>query len=181
MWDSWGREAFAGIKYLGIDLVAELSEKVNLKYGSLNRRFKVLDMSQTPLPDADLLISKDVLQHLTNTDICNLISQFSKYESIIICNDIYIRGSALFEMKEFLQLKKRIKLLLALHNPFFLYKRKNNKKITAGQFRGINLEKKPFSKILENFQIKVLADYDGPLRPGIKKRVYLLERRNKLA
>ena len=74
-----------------------------------------------------------------------------------------------------MQLRKRVKLLLTLSNPFFLHRRKNNKKITAGQFRGINLEKEPFSKILDNFQIKVLADYDGPFRPGIKKRVYLLQ------
>ena len=103
-----------------------------------------------------------------------MISSFSKYKSIIICNDVYIRGSVLFEIKEFMQLRNRVKLLLILSNPFFLHRRKNNKKITAGQFRGIDLEKKPFSRILENFQIKVLADYDGPFRPGIKKRVYLL-------
>jgi hypothetical protein len=180
MWDSWGSAAFVGVEYLGIDLVEELSEKVNLKYGSSNRKYKVLDISQTSLPYADLLISKDVLQHLTNADVYKLISSFSNFESIIICNDIYIRGSALFEIKEFIQFKKRIKLLLTLHNPFYLNRRKNNRKIIAGQFRGINLEKKPFLKILENFQIEVLADYDGPFRPGIKKRIYLLQSRNKL-
>jgi len=174
MWDSWGGEAFSGIKYLGIDLVEELVEKTNLKYGKLNREFKFLDINYTSLPSADLLICKDVLQHLPTLDIYKLISSFSKYKSIIICNDIYIRGSVLFEIKEFMQLRKRVKLLLNLSNPFFLHIRKNNKKITAGQFRGIDLEKKLFSRILENFQIKVLADYDGPFRPGIKKRVYLL-------
>jgi hypothetical protein len=174
MWDSWGGEAFSGIKYLGIDLVEELVEKTNLKYGKLNREFKFLDINYTSLPSADFLICKDVLQHLPTLDIYKLISSFSKYKSIIICNDIYIRGSVLFEIKEFMQLRKRVKLLLILSNPFFLHIRKNNKKITAGQFRGIDLEKKLFSRILENFQIKVLADYDGPFRPGIKKRVYLL-------
>jgi hypothetical protein len=175
MWDSWGGEPFSGVEYLGIDLVEELSEKTNIKHGRLNRKFKFLDISHTSLPSADLLICKDVLQHLPTSDIYKLISSFSNYKSIIICNDIYIRGSVLFEIKEFIQLRKRLKLLLTLSNPFFLHRRKNNKKITAGQFRGINLEKKPFSKILDNFQIKVLADYDGPFRPGIKKRVYLLQ------
>ena len=177
MWDSWGSEAFSGIEYLGIDLVEELSEKTAIKYGSLNRKFRFLDMSYTSLPSADLLICKDVLQHLPTLDIFELISSFLNYKSIILCNDVYIRSSILFEIKEFTQLRKRVTLLLNGRNPFFLNVRKNNKKITAGQCRGINLEKKPFSTALKNFEIKVLADYDGPLRPGIKKRIYLLQLR----
>lgn len=176
MWESWGSEPFLGIEYLGIDIVKELSEKTNLKYGRLNRRFKFLDISYSALPSADLLICKDVLQHLPESDISKLISSFSNYKSIILCNDIYIHDSVLFEIKEFLQLRKRIKHILTLSNPFYLHSRKNNKKITAGQFTGINLEKQPFSKILKDFQIKVLADYDGPFRRGIKKRVYLLSK-----
>ena len=179
MWDSWVGEAFSGIEYLGIDLVEDLSEKTNIEYGMLNRKFKFLDIDYTALPSADLLICKDVLQHLPTLDIYKLSKSFSNFESVIICNDIYIRGSLLFEIKEFMQLRKRVKLLLSFNSPFFLHRRKNNKKITVGQFRGINLEKRPFSKMFENFQIKVLADYDGPFRPGIKKRVYLLKIRNK--
>jgi hypothetical protein len=175
IWDSWGREAFSGVEYLGIDLVEELSKRNNVKYGNLNRKFKLLDISKTPLPLADLLICKDVIQHLPTLDIYELISSFSNYKSIIICNDIYIRGSVLFEIKEFMQLRRRVKLLFNLSNPFFLHRRKNNREITAGQCRGIDLEKKLFRKILENFQIKVITDYDGPFRPGIKKRVYLLQ------
>ena len=177
MWDSWGSEAFSGIEYLGIDLVEELSEKIQIKYGSLNRKFRFLDISCTPLPSADLLICKDVLQHLPTLDIYKFISSLSNYKSIIVCNDIYTRGPILFEIKEFIQLRKRVTLLLNRRNPFFLHIRKNNKKITAGQCRGINLEKKPFSKALKNFEIKVLADYDGPFRTGIKKRIYLLQLR----
>ena len=130
------------------------------------------------MPHAQLLISKDVLQHLPILDIIMFVNQFSYYENIIICNDIYIRGSVLFELKEFIQLRKRISLLLNKKNPFFYSKRINNIEITAGQFRGIDFEKKPFSKLLENFQIKILTDYDGPFRPGIRKRIYLLSRKN---
>ena len=62
-------------------------------------------------------------------------------------------------------------------NPFFWNTRKNNIEIKAGQFRGIDLEKNPFSKFLSDFKLEVLADYDGPLRPGIKKRVYLITKK----
>jgi hypothetical protein len=176
IWKSWGDEAFLGSNYLGIDVAEGLSDTINLKHGNSNRRFKFLDISQTSLPSAQLLISKDVLQHLPILDVTNFINQFSNYENIIICNDIYIRGSIIFELKEFIQLRKRLLLLLNRKNPFFWRIRINNIEIAAGQFRGIDLEKKPFSKLLENFQIKKLADYDGPFRPGIKKRVYLLTR-----
>jgi hypothetical protein len=176
IWKSWGDEAFLGSDYLGIDVAEGLSDTINLKHGNSNRRFKFLDISQTSLPPAQLLISKDVLQHLPILDVTNFINQFLNYENIIICNDIYIRGSIIFELKEFIQLRKRLLLLLNRKNPFFWRIRINNIEIAAGQFRGIDLEKKPFSKLLENFQIKKLADYDGPFRPGIKKRVYLLTR-----
>ena len=92
MWKFWGDEAFSTVDYVGIDVVEKLSVLTELNYGNSNRKFKFLDISQTPLPHADLLISKDVMQHLPISDICKFIGSFSRYKSIIICNDIYIRG-----------------------------------------------------------------------------------------
>ena len=40
------------------------------------------------LPKADLLISKDVLQHLRNGDIVELSKQFPKYKHCLITNDV---------------------------------------------------------------------------------------------
>lgn len=176
IWKDCANEAFQDTSYLGIDVAEGLSEEVNAKYGNFNRKFMFLDISQaqTSLPPAQLLISKDVLQHLPLLDIYKFISQFYNYENVILCNDIYIRGSMLFELKEFMQIRKRVKLLIKCKNPFFPTRRKNNTEITAGEFRGIDLEKKPFSKLLEGFELKVLIDYDGPFRPGIKKRIYLI-------
>jgi hypothetical protein len=180
MWKSWGDEAFRTVDYVGIEVAEKLSELTHIKYGNSKRKFKFLDSNYTSLPSADLLICKDVLQHLPILDICKFLSSLSNYKSIVICNDIYVRGSILFELKTFIQLRNRLKFLKNRRNPFFLSRRKNNSEILAGEYRGIDLEKKPFKNILENFQIDILSDYDGPLRPGISKRVYLLTKINRV-
>jgi hypothetical protein len=179
MWKQWGGEPFLGVEYLGIDIAEDLSEKVMVKYGHPNRRFKYLDIKKTSLPKAQLLVSKDVLQHLPITDILLFFDFFPNFKYIIICNDIYVRGSLFFLLKELVQFRKRLNLLKNGQNPLFnKSRRRNNIDIKSGQFRGIDLEKKPFIQALSNYKIEVLLEYDGPFRPGIKKRIYLISHAN---
>ena len=55
--------------YIGGDIVPEIIEDNQQKYGSPNRRFEVVDLVASPLPDADLLLCRDVLVHLSYEDI----------------------------------------------------------------------------------------------------------------
>jgi hypothetical protein len=173
-WQMWQEYSFKDINYLGVDVAEGLSVEIQAKFGNDTRRFKQLDISQDPLPPGDLLLSKDVLQHLPSEEIVNFLNQIKSFKFAIVCNDIYLRGNLYFELKEFIQIRKRFDLIRKLKNPFFLNRRKNNRDIHAGEFRGINLTKKPFQQALKNYKVELIADYDGPIRPGIKKRVYLI-------
>ncbi len=79
--------------YLGVDIASDVIEAVRKKYQNGRITFRVGDITEE-LPAADLLISKDVLQHLSN----DLAQKFirnnlrkGKYKWVILTND---RGSA---------------------------------------------------------------------------------------
>lgn len=73
--------------YQGFDVVAHVIERNILKYSKSNVSFAILDATQQELPSADLLICKDVLQHLSNEDVEKIIKQFAKFKYCIITND----------------------------------------------------------------------------------------------
>jgi SAM-dependent methyltransferase len=79
--------------YVGVDIASDVIEAVRKKYENGRIKFQVGDITEE-LPAADLLISKDVLQHLSN----GLVQKFirnnlrkGKYKWAILTND---RGSA---------------------------------------------------------------------------------------
>lgn len=88
----WGfsREVdWGGASYLGVDIASDVIASVRRTYEKDNIRFRVGDITDD-LPPADLLISKDVLQHLSN----DLVHRFvrnnlarGKYKWVILTND----------------------------------------------------------------------------------------------
>ena len=80
----WG-----GASYLGVDIASDVIETVRKKHEKGNIRFRVGDITEE-LPAADLLISKDVLQHLPNALVHNFIRnnlRKGKYKWAILTND----------------------------------------------------------------------------------------------
>jgi SAM-dependent methyltransferase len=79
--------------YLGVDIASDVIDTVRKKYERSRIRFQVGDITEE-LPAADLLISKDVLQHLSNELVQKFIRNNlrpGKYKWVILTND---RGSA---------------------------------------------------------------------------------------
>jgi SAM-dependent methyltransferase len=77
-----------GINYIGYDAVLSVIEENKNKYGKSNISFIQGDILSIDLPPADLLICKDVLQHLTNEDVLTFIKQLPKFKYCLITNDI---------------------------------------------------------------------------------------------
>ena len=78
--------------YLGVDIASDVIEAVRKKHEKGKIKFVVGDITED-LPAADLLISKDVLQHLSNELILKFIKnnlRKDKYKWVILTND---RGS----------------------------------------------------------------------------------------
>jgi len=83
--------------YLGIDIASDVIASVRNKYEKGRVTFQVGDITDE-LPSADLLISKDVLQHLSNTLVQKFIRnnvRKGKYKWVILTND---RGSKNYDI-----------------------------------------------------------------------------------
>jgi SAM-dependent methyltransferase len=77
-----------GIQYLGIDVVESVIQENSREFSSENISFVKADGIDYTLPKADLLICKDVLQHLPFQDIQSIVKQFGQFKHCIIINDV---------------------------------------------------------------------------------------------
>lgn len=76
------------IEYTGIDVVKPVIEKNKILFETPSIHFIHADLTCTDLPTADLLICKDVLQHIPNEAITHFIKQLNKYRYCLITNDV---------------------------------------------------------------------------------------------
>ncbi len=71
-------------RYTGIDVVAPLIEENMRRHGSEKIRFLAKDITVDPLPDAELCLIREVLQHLSNAEIQAILSQVRKYPYVLV-------------------------------------------------------------------------------------------------
>jgi SAM-dependent methyltransferase len=79
---------WSGIHYIGYDVVKSIIEENCMKFSNENCKFIYGDITKINLPSADLLLCKDVLQHLPNKDIMRFLKQCSNFKHCLITNDV---------------------------------------------------------------------------------------------
>jgi SAM-dependent methyltransferase len=78
--------------YIGIDVVEKCAWQ-NLRYVTPKRAFLHCDWcDMAELPEADLALCKDVLQHWSHQDVCRGLARLSKYPFVLITNSIVCGG-----------------------------------------------------------------------------------------
>ena len=75
-------------KYIGIDVVDELIIHHQKTYGSDVVSFQCLNIINDELPDAELCMIRQVLQHLSNQQVAEILIKLRKYKYLIICDHI---------------------------------------------------------------------------------------------
>jgi hypothetical protein len=72
-----------GFNYIGGDIVGKLIEQNNKLYGNNYKQFMIIDLTLDALPDADLILVRDCLVHLSfdkaNSALSNLKKSGIKY------------------------------------------------------------------------------------------------------
>lgn len=170
-WAMWKDYKFEDLIYTGIDLAKGLSAQNTKILGSKNRKFLETSVLSS-LPDADLLICKDVLQHLSLLDIDIILAKLSKFQYIIICNDIYGSKSFLKKFRYHIQPKARLRRISNFNSPFYRsILPLNNSEIISGGYRGLDLEDPYFSLRFRDFSIVERIDFNAVHSNGIKKRI----------
>lgn len=74
----------SNVKYTGIDIVKPLIDKNNDLFGDEQINFECLNIIDDDLPDAELCLIRQVLQHLSNEQILKILQKIKKYKYVII-------------------------------------------------------------------------------------------------
>lgn len=70
--------------YAGCDVVPNLIEHLNKTYGNENVEFYCRNIVVDELPDGDLCLIRQVLQHLSNREIERILANVKKYKYLIV-------------------------------------------------------------------------------------------------
>jgi 2-polyprenyl-3-methyl-5-hydroxy-6-metoxy-1,4-benzoquinol methylase len=111
---TWMKEVSFTFRYLGIDIVPDVIEKNNALYRSEQRSFQAMDATRDALPQADAILCREVLFHLSFADIQRLMQNVRRSGAsyLIATNDNDLRYNADILSGDF--------RLLNLHkSPFF--------------------------------------------------------------
>lgn len=79
---NWIREVNLHVDiYYGADIVGELIKNNNSFYGSNNKKFLLLDITNASIPTVDLILCRDCLQHLSMNSVISVLSNFNASSS----------------------------------------------------------------------------------------------------
>ena len=70
--------------YIAVDIVDELIAFNKTKYQQENLQFLSLDITKDDLPKADCAVVRQVLQHLSNKEVKNVVEKLYNYKYIIV-------------------------------------------------------------------------------------------------
>ncbi|WP_282072910.1 class I SAM-dependent methyltransferase [Polaribacter atrinae] len=71
-------------KYIAVDIVSELIAYNKEHFKANNLDFECLDIATDHLPNADCIILRQVLQHLSNKEVQNVVQKLINYKYIIL-------------------------------------------------------------------------------------------------
>ncbi len=74
--------------YIGVDIVDRLIERNKALFKDEHLTFQCLDISEDDLPHADCILLRQVLQHLSNSEIQGILNKLINYKYIIITEHI---------------------------------------------------------------------------------------------
>lgn len=75
--------------YVGLDVVAELIAYNRSQFGNNRIEFRLADIIQDELPDGELCLIRQVLQHLSIAEISQVLKHCSKYKYLLVTEEIY--------------------------------------------------------------------------------------------
>ncbi len=80
-----GKEFVKNAKnYVAVDIVSNLIEHNKETFKADNLEFKCLDIATADLPSADCVLLRQVLQHLSNSEVKNIVEKLTSFKYIIL-------------------------------------------------------------------------------------------------
>jgi SAM-dependent methyltransferase len=79
------------VEYIGVDVVPELIEYHNQTSQNSRIHFQCADITKDPLPDADLCLVRQVLQHLSNGEAGDALANCRRFRRVLVSEDVPTR------------------------------------------------------------------------------------------
>jgi len=79
---------WSGVQYIGIDIVKRVVERNQRLFAGPSIVFIHGDALDLDLPEADLMVCKDMLQYLPNGEIIRLFKQLRKFKHCLFTNNV---------------------------------------------------------------------------------------------
>lgn len=87
-WTSTDLTDWSGVDYTGYDIVDSVIQADKAKFEKPNIHFITANVVTTDMKPADLLIVKHVLQHLSNAEVAQLLTQLPKYKHVLLVDSV---------------------------------------------------------------------------------------------
>jgi hypothetical protein len=143
--------------YRAYDVVPAVIEQNKREYQGLDVEFGCLDIVEQPLPPGDVVMLRQVLQHLSNAQIAKIVPKLSNYRYLIVTE--HLPGNADFRPN--------------LDMPMGQGVRVGRQKKGVAEDSGVVLTAPPFS--LPVASERVLCEVEDPFNPGTRIRTTLYE------
>ncbi|MGZ9021668.1 MAG: class I SAM-dependent methyltransferase, partial [Rhodoplanes sp.] len=86
----WMKEVQLDVEYIGADIVAEIVNSNQKRFGNGRRRFLRVDLVKDALPAADLVLCRDCLVHLSNTDVISAVKNIKASGSTYLATTTFV-------------------------------------------------------------------------------------------
>jgi hypothetical protein len=149
------RSAFGA--YRAFDVVPALIERNQARYADLDVAFGCIDIAEDPLPAGDVVMIRQVLQHLSNEQIAKVVPKLRRYRYAIISE--HLPAAAAFTPN--------------IDKPMSGGTRLDREQIGRGEGSGVVLTEPPFS--LPILAERTLCQIDDRLIPNAVIRTTLYE------
>jgi len=77
------------VTYVGVDIVPDLVAYNQSRFGGERVGFTCMNIIEDQLPDGELCLIRQVLQHLSNKQISRVLTNCAKYPYLIVTEDVY--------------------------------------------------------------------------------------------
>ena len=75
--------------YVGVDIVRELIDYNTAKFANEQITFECANVIEDPLPDGELCLIRQVLQHLSNQQISSVLTNCEKFPYLVVTEGVY--------------------------------------------------------------------------------------------
>ena len=177
-WKMWPDKYFSKFEYTGIDITSSVVDNCNRQFGNDHQRFIEADFLESELPQADLLLIKDVLIHLSNVDIKKTLGKLSKFKYSIVVTDIESKGWRVFAGNLKREFDKSPNIVNLISSPFrAINKHYLSNDIQTGSYHWVDLLDPEWA--LQTYDLSIIEHIEFSnqgMTPGRStiKRIYIL-------